>query len=187
MIDDLSFAHDWNYVYNSAYESSIRYDNGYITNQYADPFNKMRYGVTTMDGVACELIAIYNALNKLGYYVPLSKIADYYEHNPGMWNRGKWGTEYWHIGDYFENISCIDVDRIEKNQIDDMLTTENALILSYVNANALTVIHTVMVERTEDGKIKAYNASNGVQNSVEDFLEVKGFAFCSAYIVQKHE
>ena len=186
MIDDLSFAHDWNYAYNRAYESSIVYSDGYITNQNAYPFTKMRYGVTTMNGVACELIAIYNALVKVGFSVPISEIADYYEHNPGMWNSGNWGTEYWRIDDYFQKYRCIDVEKVNLMEIENKLTDDNACILSFNNPNSAR-IHTVMVIRNGNA-FTAYNlGDNGtvIRNSIAEILSYDGRNrhFISAYII----
>ena len=192
-VDDVAFGRQWNYVYNShmerEYKDVIFNKDGYITDQYGDVVRDLRYGVVKMQNVGCELIAIYNALHKLGYNVSLSSIANYYEHHAGMWFYGHWGTYYGRIEDYFRQLKCIKgkritVRKVTLNEAEQCLTQDNVLVISFFNPNPFTGIHTVMIERRKDGKIYSYNAHDTADyGSIKDFLEVHSSYFLSAYVV----
>ena len=67
-----------NYSHNAPIEAANREliygEGGYIHGQRGPVIRDMRYGIAKMGGTACELIAIYNALNKLGIRDGISKL-----------------------------------------------------------------------------------------------------------------
>ena len=209
MIDDLSFAHDWNYVYNSKIEAdpnkNFKTSTGYIEGQAGQFVKDFKYGNDMFENVGCEIIAIYNAMNKLGIHIPLADIADYYEHNPGMWHWGHWGTKYDYIGNYLNTVpdvtyramSSNDINvsiAIQKNQVnlyyetyicyslkeqarylDTLLTDKNALIVSFWTKPVTGGIHTVLIEKDSSGQLYVHNVWNGATDAYTRWATVGEF------------
>lgn len=134
---------------------------GYIHGQGGPVIRDLRYGLTTMGGTACELIAIYNALNRLGYAGSVSRIADYYENHPGLWLFGFWGTKSKRIPDYFRQYPSVRVEAVRAGQAEEALNADNAVIITFWNPRPpFHGIHTVMLARAPGGGVEAYNFYN---------------------------
>lgn len=187
-----------NYSHNEPIEranrAAIYGAGGYIHGQGAPVIRDLRYGVTTMGGVACELIAIYNALNKLGYADSISRIADYYENHPGLWLFGLWGTRSTRIPDYFRQYPDIRVEPVSAQRASESLTERNAAVITFWNPRPpFHGIHTVMLERAPGGGVDAYNFYNNCTApvrfaSVEDMLNFRGKRrFIRAFAVSRGE
>ncbi len=173
-----------NYSHNapieSANRSAIYGAGGYIHGQGGPVIRDLRYGVTTMCGVACELIAIYNALNALGYEDSISRIADYYETHPGMWLFGLWGTKSSRIPDYFRQYPGVSVEKVSAKGTGEALSAGKPVIITFWNPRPpFHGIHTVMLHRAHGGGVEAYNFYNNSTAplrfaTVEDMLNFRG-------------
>lgn len=173
-----------NYSHNAPIESANRAviygAGGYIHGQGGPVIRDLRYGVTAMGGVACELIAIYNALNALGYTGSISRIADYYETHPGIWLFGLWGTKSRRIPDYFRRYPGISCEQVSAGQTEAALRAGSAVIITFWNPRPpFHGIHTVMLRRAPSGGVEAYNFYNNSTAplrfvTVEDMLNFRG-------------
>ena len=116
-----------------------------------------------MGTVGCELIATYNAMLALGSPVPLGYIADYYDDH-AMVLDGHWGTHPAAIPEYFKRqgytVSTLyNSDVYSYSEFDMLFDSSTVVIMSYWNNpdSVAGALHTVMIVRTEDGKILVYN------------------------------
>lgn len=187
-----------NYKYNvhveRANKAVIYGADGYIHGQGGPVIRDMRYGVSRMGGTACELIAIYNALNALGYTDSISRIADYYERHPGMWLFGLWGTKPKRIPDYFRRYPRVSVRKSGVERAERELKSDNAVIITFWNPRApFHGIHTVTLTRAPRGGVYAYNFySNSTAPvrfaSVSDMLGFHGKRrFIRAFVIARAE
>lgn len=173
-----------NYSHNAPIESAnkaaIYGAGGYIHGQGGPVIRDLRYGVTAMGGVACELIAIYNALNALGYTDSISRIADWYETHPGLWLFGLWGTKSGRIPDYFRQYPDIRVKAVDVQGAGEALAEGGAVIITFWNPRPpFQGIHTVMLKNVPGVGAEAYNFYNNSAAplrfaSVEDMLNFRG-------------
>ncbi len=183
-----------NYSHNAPIEAANREliygEGGYIHGQRGPVIRDMRYGIAKMGGTACELIAIYNALNKLGIRDGISKIADYYERHPGQWLFGLWGTKSKRIPDYFRKYPRVRVKAVGVGQAERELTGKNSVIITFWNPRApFHGIHTVTLTRAPEGGVDAYNFYGNSTSparfaSVADMLTHRGRRrFIRAFVV----
>ncbi len=140
-----------------------------INGQDADERVKDRpLGKRNMSYNGCEAIAIYNACVLAGEPVSLDNVIEWCEEN-ALWLDGKWGCKYWELGHFWDDNKDYDVSwfsfdlgsyffyTLDLMRANKKLETCDVIIVSYFNSfNVLSGIHTVAIQKSEDG-ILVYN------------------------------
>ena len=150
MIEKLNFKHN----------SEIELPDDFINGQGVGPVSEMKYGICTMAWNGCEMIAIYNAMRKLGKKVELRDVAR--EMYPiSQVALGFFGSNVYVLGRYFKKRGIPYTSTLSYNNFFNQLKEHKCGICSFWNRRVLFgSLHTVMVE-FKDGEYVVYNRSNG--------------------------
>ena len=111
----------------------------------------------------CEVIAVYNALRWLGYDEDIRDIAYRFETN-GALLLGGFGVRPDSIADYLESKTGADVRSYGPaafSDYDSLFAGADAAVLTFWNSPDRWTIHTVMLRRLKNGKVRAFNMSPG--------------------------
>ena len=133
--------------------------NGYIYGQRHFP--EQRIGQSSMDAAGCEVIAVYNALRRVGYHVGLEQITNTFERRGYLMRRGQWGADPFAIGDYLSDAGIPYVCCRQYDALVHMVNEHDHRYCAYIVSfwNRRTVwggLHTVAFT-VHDGQLYVYN------------------------------
>lgn len=163
----------------------------------------LRFGLFRMRFNGCEIIAVYNLMKYLGHFRDIREIAAEFEEN-GQVLFGGFGTRPDAIADYLaaalpENISGDSVTSYEvrlhpgeeSESYDELLRKAGAGILTFWNGQKEWTIHTVMLHRLSDGRIRIYNQYTNLvateRESIAAFLENGGKPYVPISLITAEE
>ncbi len=161
----------------------------------------MKLGNDKMSKCGCEAIALYNARVLTEDPVPIKDVVNWCEEN-ALWHKGHWGCRSGPLPKYFESLDDYETHIMSKeqiknakqskySQINTLLDECDVTIITFWNKpvkifkkdifekNIFSGIHTVAVQKNEDGKILVYNHNNFSTevrdfDSVSEYLSKKG-------------
>ncbi len=156
----------------SVYEA----DSGYINDQNVrgSQSGKIRYGTGTFNQNGCEIIAVNNALVSLRDRRDIRDIAKDFE-TDGQVLFGAFGTSPYAINDYFKKQGYqVETFTGDKKIYNLNIPEADTYIISFWNSDKATnMIHTVSVDKLDNGKYRIYN-ENGRRvldvNSLNEYL-----------------
>lgn len=169
---------------------TVYLDDGPVNGQGCGKVSTMRYGFFPMSYNGCEMIATYNLLllegrSREGH--PLCEICrEMYPQAWAFW--GIFGSNVYVLDKYFKQhgIPCEKTLSLEKF-IKTLDTTKYGIVSMWNAHHPFKGIHTVCVEKTEDG-VRVYNRSNGRDYPVDykSLYEVvdKPRFMCGYYLVK---
>lgn len=139
---------------------TIHIPEGTVNGQGVGPVSEMRYGYFPMSFNGCEMIAIYNLLFLEKLEKPdLAKIClEMYPKSSVLW--GLFGSNPYRLHHYFDKRNIPILRFFLRDRFFQKLDEKRYGVISFWNAkHPFKGIHTVCVERTEDG-YRVYNRSN---------------------------
>ncbi len=155
---------------------------GYVHSQYAPPFDRMRYGVSTVEESGCAAIACHNALVSLGMEVPFSETAALCAHF-GLWLFGRFGTHPHALFGFCRakglSLRVIRLRRRKRGAI-----TGEVFLYAYWNPRHRG-IHTVEIHKTDRGYVilnhgKHRRSVYGTPEEALNAIETAGAILCLA-------
>jgi hypothetical protein len=174
---------DWSTV-NNYYDNSQLNLPRYINNQNSSVIKAARFGGYDLSYNGCEIIAIYNTMEKIRKPQKLCDIISYFENNAlGLHSpNAMWGIlpERDDMDNYFEQMGC-DVEKVNKlDKVDELKENYDAIIVSYWNSSKdkKKGIHTVAVLKLreyQDTWCVLNGTSEGTTSisSIQDFINEK--------------
>lgn len=150
----------------------------YIYDQKDSSVSNLSYGNDTIGNNGCELIAVYNALIKLGEPKTLETVISDAENSNGiLWAGGKFGSHPDKLGLLLEKYNRPYVSSKDKSNFNNMLYDGGTYIVLYYNKGKVT-IYTVMFTCDSKHNIYVYNEKSNknvaVYASLDDFLNRQG-------------
>ena len=149
-----------NYEHNRKIDLESAYPGGYINGQGVGAVSEMMYGINHMSWNGCEMIAIYNAMHRIGKHVELRDVAR--EMYPiSQVAMGFFGSNVYVLGRYFKRHGIPYTPILSYNNFFNQIREHKCGVCSFWNRRILFgSLHTVMVE-FRDGKYVVYNRTNG--------------------------
>ena len=171
-----------------SYNSKINVGDSYINGQAVGNVAKMKYGIARISYNGCELIAIYNALLKLGKKDTLAHIIFEFEMNSGSWMDGLLGTKPTSIGPYIRSKGLKTDTYYKPSSMDKKFSVGNTGIVCY--RHTVVMIHTVMITKLSTDKIIVYNPYNDSTdtkdyNSISHLISTNRRSMISGWIIKK--
>ena len=144
----------------------------YIYGQGIGYVARLKYGCKTLSYNGCEIIAMYNALMKLGKPKPIYDIIYDAEITGGLWLDGVFGTFPNYIGTYLKHLG-IKVERYYRAKTIDKNKKRGDIYIVVYN-HTVAMLHTVMVEVISKYKIAVYNDYNTATKAInyKSFLDL---------------
>ena len=175
------------YNYLVVLESLILASKGsYIYGQGVGYVAKLKYGCKTLSYNGCEIIAMYNALIKLGKTKPIYDIIFDAETKGGLWLDGLFGTFPNYIGTYLKQLGIKTKKYYMAKTIDKNKKKGDIFIVVYNHTVAM--LHAVMVEVISKKEILVYNDYNTATKAIKyksflDMISQRGNYIVVAYKV----
>ena len=135
-----------------------------IYGQASGPAADMKYGITTIEHVGCEVISVYNAMILLGMEASMADLIYDFQIYDAMWIEGTMGSKPAKIGDVLSANSLSFTTCNSLNELYSNISIGNVFILSFwINANNIFEgLHTVAVLKTWNKEpYMIFNSYNG--------------------------
>lgn len=130
---------------------------GIINGQGILPYSQQRVGLGTVAKNGCTMIAVYNALQMLGFPRSLGEILQWYRRGFHLLAFGFWGATPWSMGAFFRSLGI----RVRGSRSCDQLTAApeegSIFVFTVMNSrNPLRGFHAMSAKFT-DGLFEVYN------------------------------
>ena len=140
------------------------------------PADELRFGLFRMAVNGCEVIAAYNLLKYLGHFRDIRQIAADFERS-GAVLLGGFGVRPGSIRSYLERSLFSEVRLVRTTDADEMdrvFAGHRAAIISFWNGPKKWTIHTVMLCRLPNGRVRLFNRF--IDRVTADYDSLRAFA-----------